>query len=64
MVSETTKTKAAPSEVCEELPAVTEPPAAKTGFSFAKAAKLVSALGPSSVSTMYSRVFFFMLASK
>ena len=45
-----TITKAAPSLVCEELPAVTQPPAANAGFNFAKASLEVSARGPSSVS--------------
>jgi hypothetical protein len=35
--------KAAPSLVCEELPAVTEPPCAKAGFNLARASMLVSA---------------------
>ena len=46
-----TITKAAPSLVCEELPAVTEPPCANTGFNLANASIEVSARGPSSVST-------------
>ncbi len=47
-----TITKAAPSEVCDEFPAVTTPFAANTGFSFANTSIDVSALGPSSVSTV------------
>jgi len=44
-----TKIKApAPSEVCELLPAVTEPFAANTGFSFASPSSVVSARRPSS----------------
>ena len=43
---------AAPSLVCEELPAVTDPLLANTGRSLAKASKLVSSLGPSSLSTV------------
>ena len=35
-------TAAAPSEICEELPAVTEPPSLKAGFSAASASRLVS----------------------
>ena len=46
-----TTTNAAPSEVCDELPAVTTPLAAKAGFNFDKASNEVSARGPSSVST-------------
>ena len=48
-----TTTKAAPSLVCELLPAVTLPPAANTGFNLANASGLVSRRGPSSVSTTY-----------
>ena len=47
-----TITKAAPSLVCELLPAVTIPFTAKAGFSFAKPSKVVSLLTPSSVSTI------------
>ena len=42
-------TAPAPSDICELLPAVTDPLAANTGFNFAKASRLVSARGPSSV---------------
>ncbi len=56
-------TNAAPSLVCEELPAVTEPFASNTGFNFANASTVVSARGPSSVSTMKSRFFFLPVAS-
>ena len=41
-----TSTKAAPSLICEEFPAVTLPFAAKTGFSFPSASKEVPFLGP------------------
>ena len=51
MFSPITITKAAPSLVCEEFPAVTLPPAANTGFNFASTSGDVSARGPSSVST-------------
>src|ERR1700730_17894129 len=50
-----TLTNAAPSLVWDEFPAVTEPPVAKTGLSLDNAASEVSALGPSSVSTIYLR---------
>jgi hypothetical protein len=43
-----TMVAAAPSEVCEELPAVTVPLVWKAGFSFASASAEVSARGPSS----------------
>jgi hypothetical protein len=56
--SDITITNAAPSDVCDELPAVTLPPATKTGLSLAKASTLVSARGPSSLLTVNSRVFF------
>ena len=52
------KTKAAPSLIWEALPAVTLPSAAKTGFNFPKASALVSALGPSSLVTVYDFVSF------
>jgi len=47
-----TITKAAPSLVCELLPAVTVPFTANADFNFESASKLVSALTPSSVSTI------------
>ena len=53
-----TKTKAAPSLIWEEFPAVTEPSAAKTGFKFAKASTVVPNLGPSSFATTYDFVSF------
>ncbi|MNX81144.1 hypothetical protein D3C86_1128230 [compost metagenome] len=56
-------TKAAPSLVWEELPAVTEPPAANTGFNLARASTEVSARGPSSAATVNSRVFLVPLAA-
>jgi hypothetical protein len=43
-----TITAAAPSEVWDELPAVTEPPSLKAGRSLASASRVVSARGPSS----------------
>jgi hypothetical protein len=43
-----TTTAAAPSLVCDELPAVTEPLAWNAGFSFASASSDVSRRGPSS----------------
>ena len=46
-----TNTKAAPSLICEELPAVTLPLASKTGLNPAKASLEVPALGPSSLLT-------------
>ena len=49
-----TSAAAAPSLVCEELPAVTVPFAWKTGFSFASASSEVSARGPSSLSKIVS----------
>ena len=52
-------TNAAPSLICDELPAVTLPSEAKTGFKFPNAAVLVSALGPSSLVTVYDLVSFF-----
>ncbi len=42
----------APSDICELLPAVTEPLAANTGLSLASAARLLSARAPSSRSTV------------
>ena len=51
--SDMTITKAAPSEVCDEFPAVTHPPWANTGFSLDNAFTLVPGRGPSSVSTIY-----------
>jgi hypothetical protein len=45
------RTKAAPSLICEELPAVTLPPASKTGRNPARASLDVPALGPSSLFT-------------
>ena len=50
--SDMIKTNAAPSLICDEFPAVTLPAAAKTGFKFPNAAKVVSALGPSSLVTV------------
>ena len=41
-------TAAAPSDICEELPAVTVPPGRKTGFRRPSASMLVSGRGPSS----------------
>ncbi len=58
-----TITKAAPSLICEELPAVTLPPAANTGFNFPKTSLLVSARGPSSLDTVYDFVAFFPFSS-
>ena len=49
-----TTAAAAPSEVCEELPAVTVPLAWKTGLSLARASREVSARGPSSCLKMVS----------
>ena len=43
-----TTRQAAPSLICEELPAVTVPPSRKTGRSLASFSKLVSGRGPSS----------------
>ena len=51
-------TKAAPSLICDEFPAVTLPSAAKTGRNLFNAVILVSALGPSSLLTMYDFVSF------
>ena len=45
---------AAPSEVCEELPAVTVPCAWKAGLSWASASAEVSARGPSSAEKILS----------
>ena len=45
-----TTTAAAPSLVCDELPAVTEPLAWNAGLSFASASSDVSRRGPSSTS--------------
>ncbi len=59
-----TITKAAPSLVCDELPAVTVPFTANAGLSFAKASTFVSARTPSSVSTTKLRFAFLPLASK
>ena len=53
-VEDITRAAAAPSLVCEELPAVTVPWAWKTGFNFARASREVSARGPSSLSKMVS----------
>ena len=53
-----TTAAAAPSEVCEELPAVTVPFAWKTGLSLARASSEVSARGPSSLSKIASVVDF------
>ena len=53
-----TKTNAAPSLICEELPAVTLPSAAKTGLNPANASSEVPALGPSSLLTTYDLVSF------
>ena len=64
MRSLTTITKAAPSEVCELLPAVTEPPSAKTGRSLAKASGFVPRRTPSSVSMMCWRSWRFSLSSR
>ena len=47
-------TAAAPSLICEALPAVTVPLGSKTGFSLARPATVVSARGPSSVSKWIS----------
>ncbi len=46
----------APSDICELLPAVTEPLAANTGRSFARPSAEVSARGPSSRSNLRFRV--------
>ncbi|MNL39481.1 hypothetical protein D3C87_1617620 [compost metagenome] len=56
--SDMTITNAAPSEVWEEFPAVTDPPAAKTGFNLFNASTVVSARGPSSWLITVSFVFF------
>ena len=48
----TTTTAPAPSEVCELLPAVTLPFAAKAGRSLASTSREVSARGPSSAATV------------
>ena len=58
MSSLITITKAAPSLICDELPAVTLPPAANTGLSLFKMAVEVPALGPSSLFTVYFLVAF------
>jgi hypothetical protein len=58
-----TITKAAPSEVCDEFPAVTEPPMANTGLNLDNPSTVVSVRIPSSVATTNSRVFFFMFSS-
>ena len=50
--SDITITKEAPSFVGEELPAVTDPPAANTGFNLPNTSVLVPALGPSSLFTV------------
>ena len=47
---------AAPSEVCEALPAVTVPWAWKTGLSLDRASEVVSARGPSSAAKRVSVV--------
>ena len=52
------KTKAAPSLICEEFPAVTLPSAAKTGLNPANASTEVPARGPSSLLTTYDLVSF------
>ncbi len=54
MRSETRMTAPAPSDICELLPAVTLPPAAKTGLRRASASREVSGRGPSSVSASRS----------
>ena len=61
MSSDINKTNAAPSEVCDAFPAVTDPPSVNTGFSFAKASIDPPFLGPSSVSTTYFFICFFVL---
>jgi hypothetical protein len=48
-----TTVAAAPSDICDELPAVTIPPSAKAGFSLASASAVVSRRGPSSVSKAF-----------
>jgi hypothetical protein len=52
---ETSTSAEAPSLVCEELPAVTEPDTWKAGASFPRASRDVSRRGPSSVSNGTSR---------
>mmetsp|Transcript_9402 Transcript_9402/g.12796 ORF Transcript_9402/g.12796 Transcript_9402/m.12796 type:complete len:311 (-) Transcript_9402:77-1009(-) len=61
--SDITKQNAAPSEVCEEFPAVTEPSAANTGRKRANPSGEL-ALGPSSVSTMLVFSCRFSFSSK
>ena len=46
--SDITITNAAPSDVCDEFPAVTVPPFLKTGRNFESASRLEFFLGPSS----------------
>ena len=61
--SDITTTKADPSEVCDEFPAVTWPLSLNAGLSFDSASIEVSFLGPSSVSMVSLLVFFFPPAS-
>ena len=61
--SEITTAAAAPSDVCDELPAVTVPLAWKAGFNFASASIDVSARGPSSALNSISVFFGFDFAS-
>ena len=62
--SDITRTNAAPSEVWEEVAAVTEPPWAKTGFNFPNDSIVPPGLAPSSVSTTYFLTCLFSFASK
>ena len=59
-----TITKAAPSLICEEFPAVTLPSAANTARNLFKTVVEVPFLGPSSLVTVYFRVAFLPFASK
>ena len=51
--SDITRTKAAPSDICDELPAVTIPPSLNAGLNFDNASIVVSLLTPSSISTVW-----------
>ena len=57
--SEASITAPAPSDICELLPAVTEPPLRNTARSLARPSALVSGRGPSSCSTTSSRCWIF-----
>src|SRR5512137_844037 len=57
------RAKAAPSVICEELPAVTDPPALKAGLSLPRSATVVGQRTPSSVSKTTASRMRFPLAS-